>query len=69
MSICFTGDIPTVALIEFNSDAKPLDGLRWVDEKALWCGCIDAPDVIPAGSSKFATSIGCAFPVSSFRAD
>lgn len=44
----YTGDTPIHALLR---DGTPVADPPYSDVKALWCGCIDAPDYLPAGST------------------
>lgn len=62
----FTGDLPTSAMTQ--GQEAPLFWLRWVDTTALWSGCVDAPDFVPAGSTKGATIDGDTYAVSRYVA-
>ncbi len=67
MTTCFTGDIPTVALCGPEEEIVPLDDLSWTAQSILWHGCIDAPDVVPAGGVRWSISIGQVTPSFIFR--
>lgn len=52
--IFYTGDLPLQSL--FSAQADNIYGsLPFSQNEAMWGGCIDAPDAMPAGSTRLAT--------------
>ena len=49
----FTGDTPIECLIPERNVLEPIG---FFESKNAWCGCLDAPDYLPAGSSFYARS-------------
>lgn len=55
--IFYTGDVVTESLLD-DPKVNAYADLRFIDRLALWSGCIDAPDYIPAGGMRAVTVPG-----------
>ena len=48
----FTGDTPIECLIPERNMLEPIG---FFEAQNVWCGCIDAPDYLPAGATFYST--------------